>query len=875
MKRSNLAIAARHILLEAVATPGRVRFLSQVVQLADGQTQTWVTLTRTGNFTDPRYGEFAITPDMLGEMVSNFDKRVLGQDVFIDVSHKPSDGAAAKVLKLSVEGGRLRALVEWTPFGVDAIKNRGFAYLSAEYHEAWKDNEKQQPHGCVLLGAGLTVRPVIKNLDRVQLSYPDDSDDHNADADVRTAISPSLFKELTEHSMNYLDQLRAKYKALGLADDVANKLLAEAKKQFDDAGSDAVKALALQTTWETAGQSVVDQLKALGQGNPAQPQNVTITLAAPNAQVPDVAAAVAKALSERDTALANATTAHATKLKLLSDTIAAGDKTLTEEGVKKFADDYAPLVTAVTTDDQVRHLASLAVAQAQALGAARKLATLGYNPVGGQVHISVDGGNSIRSLQETIDRRLGFTDNDVRRFDRTGGVLLAANKAFAEKALAMFDAEHGHRLDAEHRALSAGTGSISDVAVPAIAERTVLREALYNLTSLNFVNVGTVPFANVVNIPYSYRDTAAAGVGALRRYEGQAVRRAGVIQTTEEARPIPQKLAFLISAEMQMLMSASTIDYDPISENIRNIIRIVGEDTEALNMNEIVNAADEYSVTTITDTLTAQVNGTNTIFVTTKFPVVKPRKVYDLKGVQQGSTVNPLVVTLNAVARNEYVLPADGSALAAGTYYIMDYNLGELRFVTEAGVAVVPTAAWVLTVAYSYSNNRSTFDTDAVVSESVGAKYDRLLVAIGARKVVVGTDRFYNPNMVLMSGGVDNALTQATSFTANGARTGTSLNADGSVGVTKGMSTFSPSAPGLQLADTRIVVGERGNTRFRMAKPFSMNPIEQARDSTGKFTDQKESFGTQFVVAHTPTQLKAAATSIILFSTAGRVARVA
>lgn len=197
MKRSIIAMAARHFLLAEGDAPGRVRFLSQAVVLAEGATQTWVTLTRTGNFSDPRYGDFAITLDMLGQMVRNFDSRVLGQDVFIDVSHKPSDGAAGKVQKLSVEGGRLRALVEWTPFGVDAIKQRGFTYLSAEYHEQWKDNEKQALHGCVLLGAGLTVRPVIKNLEPVLLS----DDDHSAVA-MRTAISPSLYKELTEFDMN-------------------------------------------------------------------------------------------------------------------------------------------------------------------------------------------------------------------------------------------------------------------------------------------------------------------------------------------------------------------------------------------------------------------------------------------------------------------------------------------------------------------------------------------------------------------------------------------------------------------------------------------------------------------------------------------------
>ena len=96
-----------------------------------------------------------------------------------------------------------------------------------------------------------------------------------------------------------------------------------------------------------------------------------------------------------------------------------------------------------------------------------------------------------------------------------------------------------------------------------------------------------------------------------------------------------------------------------------------------------------------------------------------------------------------------------------------------------------------------------------------------------------------------------------------------------SQGVTKGMATFNPRAPGLQLADTRIMVGERGNSRFRMVKPFAMNPIEQARDANGNFIDALESFGTQFVVSHTPLFLKAANSSIILYSATGHVARAA
>ena len=868
-------VSGRHILLgQKDGVPDRVRFLSQAVALAEGQKTSWITLTRVGNFHDPRYGDFSITHAMLGQMVQNFDSRVLGQDVFIDVAHKPDDGAAAKVLRLAVEGERLRALVEWTPFGVQSVRQKGFTYLSAEYHEAWQDNEKKQQHGCVLLGAGLTNRPVIKGLDGIdpkQLSQ--DDNDHGAPA--RVAISPQLLKELQEQDMNYIEQLRAHYKTLGLSDDIITKLLAEAKKQFDAAGTDATKLLSVFDAWKTSGQAVSDQLKTLATAAHGTPQNVTITLAAPGAPV-DVTEAVKLAMKAEADAKTLAQTTLAGKVTLLSTALKTGNKDLDDDAVKQLAAKVAPLITADTSDEQVRALAQMQLDHVQQLSAQAKLQGLGYVPIAGNARISVDSSNSIKSLQQTIDKRLGFEGMaESRRFEKTGGKLLAANKEFAEKALAQFDAENGARLDAEHKMLAAGTGSVSDVAIPVVAERTVLREALYNLTSLGFVNVGTAPLANVLTIPYSYRDASAAGVSALRRYEGQGIRRAGVIQTQEEARPIPQKLAYLVSSELRLLMSASPIDFDPLAENIRNIIRIVGEDTEAINFNELVHSADEAGAVAFNDTLTAQCDGTNTVFVTSVFPVVRPRQAYDLKGNAVGSVLNPLTITYDGAARAEYALPADGSALAAGIYYVMDWNLGEFRLVDQTGAVVTPAAAKVLTVAGFRATNRAVWSVDAVGGENIKDRYDRLLTEIGNRKVVIENDRYYTANFVLMSGALDNALTQAESFRATGQRVATGLAADGSVGFTKGVPTFNPSAPGLVMGDTRILLGERGNTRFRMCKAFAMNPPEQARNAAGLFTDQQEGFGTQYIVSHTPTQLKNSLTSIIVYSATGRVARAA
>ncbi len=119
-----------------------------------------VQVLRTGLFSHPAYGEVEITRRMLAEMVLNFNAKTYGQAVFVDVAHKPSAGAAGEVVRLWVDGDKLLASVEWTPYGLAAIRERGFQFLSAEFSTNWLSNElPRQPHGAVLLGAGLTIRP--------------------------------------------------------------------------------------------------------------------------------------------------------------------------------------------------------------------------------------------------------------------------------------------------------------------------------------------------------------------------------------------------------------------------------------------------------------------------------------------------------------------------------------------------------------------------------------------------------------------------------------------------------------------------------------------------------------------------------------------
>jgi hypothetical protein len=60
-----------------------------------------------------------------------------------------------------------------------------------------------------------------------------------------------------------------------------------------------------------------------------------------------------------------------------------------------------------------------------------------------------------------------------------------------------------------------------------------------------------------------------------------------------------------------------------------------------------------------------------------------------------------------------------------------------------------------------------------------------------------------------------------------------------------------------------------------MAKPFAMGALQEAKNSAGLFIGAKEGYGEQYIVSHTPINRKNAATSLILYSSAGRVARAA
>ena len=690
--------------------------------------RTRVTVTRTGTFTDPRYGRFSITQAMLNSFVTNFDAGVLGREVFIDRAHKPDDGAAAKLLSLSVDGDRLRADAAFTPFGVDLVKNRGFRYLSADYIEDYVDNEAGEHHGPTLLGAALTVRPVVRGLDPVELEA------------ARAANE---------------------------------KIMADALD-----GAEALKALS-----ESARRELKD--------------------AACRLLTPEMAEDQVKAFAENQIKLAASWFARSSNIQ--------EDSTMT------------PFI----------------------------------------------------KLQEQIDRRLGLADMPpAERFARTGGILLAANKRFAEKVLNIFDFEGPNfvRLSAEQKQLAGGDSVVSDASVPVSWTRTLIRESLYRLAALGFVDADVVPFSHSISIPYSFRDTAAAGRESTRAYEGQEIQRAGMTQAADTTWPIPQKLSFSVSDEIRQLTRARHVEFEAEQENIANCLRIVAEDSDRLLFNEMTRATDEFGAVEVSDEdLEPQADDSLRVFVLANFPVVRPRSVFDLQGNQVGNTVNPVTVTYNSVVREEY----DGTGTQSpGIYYVLDYNLGEIHLVDESGAIQTPADATAYTISYSYATNVYNFDTDLPANTLAEDHWDTFLYRYGLRKSVISDERFHTPEFGLMRGAVMTQIEQAKTFGKNWERPATYTESDGTLGRIKDVPNFKAFGGGLWMADNRVVIGERGATKFRLLQPWSMGPLVNQHGPTGRFTGKKEAYGDQFIALHTPTPLKRAYTTLNLYSATARVARV-
>lgn len=841
----------RIIRLEAAPEAGLRRFLSELPALPDGEKKTtWVTLTRTGTFTDPRYGTFDITRTMLQEMVANFDKGTYGQDIFLDVAHKPQDGAAAKILKLSVEGDRLRALVEWTPFGLEAVEKRGFRYLSAEYHENWKDNEAGNAHGCVLLGGGLVTRPCIKRLDPVQLSEA-------GGGDAPVLLHPTLKSQLLkEHEMKFaelLKKLQEQLAGLKLSEAVIADIAKAAAKALESVEDEGV-AKSLCEGFADAGKAMAAQL-----GD--KPAVIQLSMPAPG-QV-DVAGAVAKALADRDAATKKLAEDLEAKRKTLSEQIGAAAG-LDEDLRKSLTESAAGLITPEMTADQVKRLGETMIAQGNQIAAAKKLSGYGYH-VAGRAHIEVPD-EAPKKLTEMVHAALKQTGAY-----HIGALALPEKEhPFVTKVLAEFDARHGQQLHNELKLLSGGQANTGDYYMPAAIQREVIRVALSDLNVLQLVRTATDPKATATTeIPFEVRPTAALANDGIV-YEGQGIPRYQTRTDHETAFLTPMKLGMKWTNELAFLTRNGPVAWDAVGENLSANARLMREMIARRVANELQRASDSFGAIAVSaENISSQFDGSKSQFKTANFPVVRPFQARDLKGNAVGIAENPITVVIAGTA----IQPWDGTGKqAAGTYYrVLNWNLGYFQVVDKDGNPVTPAGTGTNTVAYSKASNVMKVDLDVPAGSTNEKQLNKLLQAVGSRKAMLASQRYVGTDFLLMSPSLNDTITNAEQFEESHAKNGTVLAVNGDLQTIKGVPAVGTNQPGIDLGDERIILGSRGLLGYTVAKPYAIEgaPFEVV-DSSGNPTGEKQVYGEEYNVIKVPGPVSGYMTSILAYSDTNR-----
>lgn len=851
----------RSFQLSATSIPGARRLIASEIptQALATTGSPPVTITRAGQFWDPRYGDFEITLMLLAEMVRNFNTRAYGQDIFIDVSHRPDDGAAGKITRLWVDGDRLLADVEWTPFGRQAITERGYQYLSAEYHENWIDNETRQPRGALLLGAALTIRPVIKRVDPITLSEP---------TGIYRALAAQWIDEARNRMNKYLQALlkRLSEQQNPLAKTVIDQLGEAFTASAKTLGEDEAALAALVDQWVETGKKLAESLGdkpatihlslPAPAGKTLSEADVLRLLAADRQQQAEAAAASAKTLAERKTQFEKLTADH------------ASIKALSEEARAKLlsVDD---LITATSTPAQVEAIAHHVIALAEQMAVSLKLAGMGYR-MQGSTRIEVGDDQSPLKLQEIINAKLrdstAYGNGRLRLLDEKD------LKPAVKKILAEFDQINGPALAAEARRLAdGGATTVSNINVPASFQRTTIREALADLGVLDVVQVLTDPTAQATTqIPYELRKSGTIVNNGIV-YEGQGIPRASVEQKMDTAYINKMALSMRISNEVAHFSSASLIDWDAYGRNVDSNAQLMRELTARRIANELQRSADAYGATTRTaESVTAQLNGSNSLLKTTYWPIVRPKQDYTLQGSAIGSAVNPIVVTINSVARSEY----DGSGTqAAGIYWILENaNLGFIRLVTEAGVSTGPANTGTNTVTYASANNLVKFDLKVPTGVELETHLNGALRAIGARKAVMSGDRYIMPDFQLMSPILNDTLTNARQFAAEAARAGSTLSGVGDLATVKGIPAFGTNAPSIDLGDERAILGQRGTLSYVIAKPFMTGIPFEAVNSAGLPTGERVAYGEEYNAIQVPSPIQNRLTSVIFYDSDARTA---
>lgn len=195
--------------------PASLRPLLSIKADDDGALPSKLEVLQTGMWDAPYHGMFMIAPEDLQQYIQNFNADVRPSSstkgLPIDLDHDAGAAAgwmtALSALPNDQGGWSLWADVTWTDLGQQVLTGGQYAFFSPEFcPEGYIDPEGEaEPLNNVLIGGGLTNRPLFKDLQPVMAS-----DASGKSSGLKTSQFKKMFISAKEDVVPTLDEVRVK-----------------------------------------------------------------------------------------------------------------------------------------------------------------------------------------------------------------------------------------------------------------------------------------------------------------------------------------------------------------------------------------------------------------------------------------------------------------------------------------------------------------------------------------------------------------------------------------------------------------------------------------------------------------------------------------
>jgi hypothetical protein len=239
-------------------------------------------------------------------------------------------------------------------------------------------------------------------------------------------------------------------------------------------------------------------------------------------------------------------------------------------------------------------------------------------------------------------------------------------------------------------------------------------------------------------------------------------------------------------------------------------------------------------------------------------PVVRPRTINQIQpgGQVQSLITNPIVITVGGTPLVLGVWDGTNIQSFQGTTALaaIDFEHGIVYFMQSVGLT--PTASTPILPSISYSavtNYDRWHSTMAAGYNDIAAYYDTFLQQITNTQAVMGSSpRFKKPNLMISSLNAATFVENARIFYKFASPDGTRLiNTGNTYGERSGINFSKINAP-WAAGDGRVLLTQKGSTRYGIETPYNMEGPYPMYDSNQNIIDAKLWYGRENSVLCTP-----------------------